>query len=186
MFIDRILYPVTALGPGKRIALWTVGCHRKCERCSNPELWNTYKEQEICPKQVADYINQICNRNLNDVDGITITGGEPFNQAGELVEVLKHLNRDIDVLVFTGYRLEDLQHDEEKKTLLEYVDVLIDGEYRYQLNDGTSALRGSINQEILFLKGKKSQEYEIYLNQGRQIQNVIYDYKTMSIGIHKE
>ena len=42
MYLDRILYPVTALGPGKRIAIWVSGCERHCNHCANPELWKQY------------------------------------------------------------------------------------------------------------------------------------------------
>lgn len=42
MYIDRLLYPITALGPGERIALWVSGCDRKCNKCANPELWDDY------------------------------------------------------------------------------------------------------------------------------------------------
>ena len=47
MYLDRILYPVTSLGPGKRLCIWVSGCNARCEGCANPELWTQRPEQFI-------------------------------------------------------------------------------------------------------------------------------------------
>ena len=47
IYIDRIYAPVTTLGPGKRIALWTSGCSKRCEGCANPELWEARPDQAV-------------------------------------------------------------------------------------------------------------------------------------------
>ena len=46
MYLDRILYPVTSLGPGKRLCIWVSGCNARCEGCANPELWTQRPEQK--------------------------------------------------------------------------------------------------------------------------------------------
>lgn len=181
MYIDRILYPVTALGPGNRIAIWTVGCSRRCPGCANPELWERYPQQKIAPQRLAEYINKLSDRGI---DGITISGGEPFDQAEEIKELLDLLKVKPEVLVFSGYSIEELQGDVSKKELLEKIDVLIDGAYVEVLNDGVSALRGSTNQQIHYLREDIKEKYAEYIKQGRQIQNFVYDYKTISVGIH--
>ena len=82
MYVARILYPVEVLGPGKRIGLWLSGCSRKCAGCSNPELWEQKKEQLISVERLSSLLHRIAlNR---PVDGMTITGGEPMDQAAEL------------------------------------------------------------------------------------------------------
>lgn len=181
MYVDRLLYPVTALGPGDRIALWVAGCKRQCKKCANPELWERQEYQRITSQKLIETINSVIG---NNIDGITITGGEPFDQATELCSVIDGLPETIDVLIFTGYKYEELLEREDARELLSRVDVLIDGEYVDGLNDNKSALRGSINQHILYLNKEIQPKYEEYLAEGRKIQNFVYDYKTVSVGIH--
>lgn len=181
MYVDRLLYPVTALGPGNRIALWVAGCKRQCKKCANPELREKQVYQKITPQKLIEAINSVIEYGI---DGITVTGGEPFDQAIELGEVIDGLPETIDVLIFTGYKYEELLEREDARELLSRVDVLIDGEYVDELNDNKSALRGSINQHILYLNKEIQPEYEEYLAEGRKIQNFVYDYKTVSVGIH--
>ncbi len=181
MYIDRILYPVTALGPGNRVAIWTVGCKRKCLGCANPELWKRHPEQKVEPERLASYVNSMKDK---QIDGITITGGEPFDQAKEIELFIENLEFQTEILVFSGYRVEELKRDVEKSHLLDKIDVLIDGAYVREMNDGKSALRGSLNQKIHFFNKNLIENYENYIQEGRKIQNFLYDYKTISVGIH--
>lgn len=181
MYIDRLLYPVTALGPGKRIALWVSGCSRHCKKCANPELWDRQEYQKITSEKLVKVISSVIG---HGIDGITITGGEPFDQATGLSEVIDGLPEQINVLVFSGYRYEELIEKQDARELLSRIDVLIDGEYVDELNDNNSALRGSLNQHIWYLNKAVQSEYEKYLAEGRKIQNFVYDYKTVSVGIH--
>lgn len=181
MYVDRVLYPVTALGPGKRVALWVAGCNRYCHKCANPELWERHDYQKITSQKLVHAIHVLIGKGL---DGITITGGEPFDQASELCEVIDGLPDSINVLVFTGFRYDELLRNAEAKELLTRIDVLIDGEYVDELNDNKSALMGSTNQHIWYLNENVQPEYEKYLAEGRKIQNFVYDYKTLSVGIH--
>ena len=181
MYIDRILYPITALGPGKRIALWVSGCNRHCKKCANPELWERQEYQKITLEKLVKAINSVIG---HGIDGITISGGEPFDQAAELCEFIDKLPEQINVLVFSGYRYAELLLKEETRELLSRIDVLIDGEYIDELNDNNSALIGSVNQHIWYLNKDAQPEYEKYLAEGRKIQNFVYDYETISVGIH--
>ena len=87
MLIDRILYPITALGPGKRLAIWTIGCSKHCFNCANPELWERDKRRDIdiagLSKAIHDSLQGCC------VDGITITGGDPLEQVDDLLDLLE-------------------------------------------------------------------------------------------------
>lgn len=182
MFVDRILYPVNSLGPGKRIVIWVAGCHRKCPKCANPELWDAKPSQKISVERMAKLLNSFADK---EVDGITISGGEPFNQAEELSRLIDLMNYKTEILIFSGYKRKELENDSIKNELLNKIDVLIDGEYVDELNDGESALRGSTNQTIHYINPTIRNKYETYLLKGRMIQNVVYDYKTISVGIHK-
>ena len=114
MLIDQVLYPVEALGPGKRVAIWVIGCTRKCAGCSNPELWDKKDRKSISSVELFSAIKQISDN--NPVDGFTITGGEPMDQAKELLELVKLLRLiSSDILVFSGYSHQELLKDATAK-----------------------------------------------------------------------
>lgn len=185
MYVDRILFPVTALGPGKRIAIWMVGCHRKCLGCANPELWIPKATQKINVTKLANLIrNTVTNKGA---DGLTISGGEPFEQSEELLALLKSIaNLKLNTLVFSGFKMEELMQRDDTRAVLKYVDVLIDGEYIKELNDGKSTLLGSSNQRINILNPKCRDSVADYVQKGRQIQNFVYGNMILSVGIHSE
>lgn len=179
MYVARILYPVEVLGPGKRIGIWFCGCPRRCKGCSNPELWNFQERYKTTPETVYKMIQDIAKNNI--IDGFTVTGGEPMYQADELHILLDYLqNISNDILVYTGYRIEDLNKEQ-----LEGVSVLIDGEYIENCNNN-AILRGSDNQEIHILDDSLKKKYELYCeNSINQIQNFTTVYGMISVGIHK-
>ncbi len=185
MYIDRILYPVTTLGPGKRIAVWTAGCERHCPGCANPELWEVKESQKISEDLLANLIKQMLLK--HKVDGITITGGEPFLQSSALASCLTRIGPERpEVLIFSGFQMDELRCDSEKRTLLLLTDVLVDGAYIRELNDGKTPLRGSSNQAIHYLNKTVIKNYEEYLERGRQIENFVYGNEILSVGIHRE
>ena len=59
MFVDRIYFPVTTLGPGERVVVWTCGCTKRCPGCANPELWETRPEAAIEPARLAAVLNDL-------------------------------------------------------------------------------------------------------------------------------
>lgn len=136
-----------ALGPGNRFVIWTQGCLRRCKGCASPEHQSLDGGYLIDTKELS---NQICS--CRQIDGITISGGEPFLQAHALTDLLNGVSEvrpELTVLVFTGNKLEELT-DLDSKAFLEKIDLLIDGEYIPDLNDG-KGLRGSSNQKFHFL-----------------------------------
>lgn len=187
MQIDRILYPVTSLGPGKRAVIWTIGCNRRCVNCANPELWEFNTKKDLSLEEIYSIIKTINEKSL--IDGITITGGEPFEQANELRELLGRIKPITeDILVFSGYTLDQLkgQYDRSIDYILDNIAVLVDGEYMDEKNDNRSVLRGSMNQQIHTLKSKFSGKYRNYILSGRKIQNVFYNNNLISVGIHNK
>lgn len=185
MNIARILYPVRVLGPGMRIGIWLAGCTRGCPGCSNPELWEQKPEYEIPVSRLVELIHSLSDK--HQVDGFTITGGEPLLQAGGLLALIEQIS-DIstDILVYTGYRLEELEDDSNTTVfnLLKSIAVLIDGEYVEDLNDN-SRLRGSSNQHIHIFKSQFECKYRDYIeNQPNQIQNFTTADGIVSVGIH--
>ncbi len=123
------------------------------------------------------------------IDGFTITGGEPFAQPGQLLNLLKHIcliSRDI--LIYTGYTLNELKELPNNYNIAEILDmaaVLIDGPFISGLNDG-KPLRGSSNQTIHMLKPDYSLIYKDYLLNPRIIENFLYNNNLISVGIHNQ
>jgi len=187
MMLARIISPVLTLGPGRRTAVWVCGCKRKCPGCANPELWDYDISKDIPAMHAAQLICAAMDQ--SDIDGITVTGGEPFDQPDELCVLLKAL-REIctDILVYTGYTLPELtaMNNQSVNDALLHIAVLIDGPYEEERNNG-AALRGSDNQNINILDESFSDKYQaqagININ---EIQNIPADGGIISVGIHKK
>ncbi|MBN2420583.1 MAG: radical SAM protein [Deltaproteobacteria bacterium] len=184
MQIARIYYPVKTLGPGHRIGIWTIGCNRRCNRCSNPELWEPDPEKDVALATIQDTLLRI--KSCSHIDGITISGGEPFLNPEELCGLVLFLKRGVseDILVYTGYTIDELYRSNNPHTIavLENIAVLIDGPYVNHLNDNTG-LRGSSNQKIIFIDPEYKQKYENAVSGKRLVQNIHYNSGFVSFGI---
>jgi anaerobic ribonucleoside-triphosphate reductase activating protein len=185
MQIVRIYYPVQTLGPGKRIGIWTVGCPHHCYRCSNPELWEPDPAREVPLASIEETLVYM-KKEKHRIDGVTISGGEPFLQPEGLSEMVKFLKAYVseDILVYTGYTIEMLQSvgDPFIAAVLGNISVLVDGPYVDDLNDNLG-LRGSSNQRVLVLNTKYKIRYKTAMTQKRVVQNVHYDSGVISFGI---
>lgn len=120
------------------------------------------------------------------ITGITISGGEPFLQAGMLALTLnrvKSLRPELNVLAFTGYHFEDLVW-EQARDLLSHLDLLIDGEYIDSLNTGVG-LRGSSNQRFIFLTDRLEPFRDQFENGARSFEMSVTDDGIFTIGIPK-
>ena len=157
MKTGRIIYPVYTLGPGKRVGIWLSGCNKRCEGCGNPELWDSGYGKDLSPAEIMVIVREFASS--DEVDGFTISGGEPFLQKEELALLLSMLSEiSEDILVYTGYKAEEITAD------LSDIAVLIDGEYIHSLCDG-HILKGSSNQRIHFLKEEYRKSYEQYIRE---------------------
>ena len=185
MNLARILYPVQVLGPGKRIGLWLCGCSRACKGCSNPELWVRKPEYEVTPQEVLSMIQRVAESHV--VDGFTISGGEPMDQAEDLAVFIRMIETiSQDILIYSGYRIEELRERKDPATeeILNQTAVLIDGAYVEELNDD-SVLRGSSNQRVHVLNPAFSDLYRSYFaGAHNQIQNFTTSDGIVSVGIH--
>ena len=178
MYISRILYPVEVLGPGKRIGIWFCGCPRRCDGCSNPELWEFQNRYKTTSETVMSLINKVSAK--NKIDGFTITGGDPFFQINDLIELIKNIKSiSDDIIVYTGYLKDDLPSQSLKD-----IAVLIDGEYIKERNNNC-ILRGSDNQRIYIFNNKYQEIYEKYLSTAKnQIQNFTTQDGYISVDLH--
>ncbi len=182
MFVKRVCYPVKVLGPGNRIGIWLAGCNRKCPGCMSPELQTTDGCKDCSLSEVQELLKRISES--NKIDGITISGGEPFLQAEELHGLVQYIRERIsdDIIIYTGYQLRELKEmrSPHVEGILSSVSVLIDGEYVEGLNDGIG-LRGSSNQQIHIFRNHE--KYAGLLNEERKLQTFRYNGQILVVGI---
>lgn len=143
----------TTNGEGICVSLWVQGCPHRCKGCHNPESWDfnggEYKNNDILLKEIYDAIS------ANGIQrNFSILGGEPLapqniNDTYYILWEVKQRYPSIKTFVWTGYTLEQLK-EMYKDTLLENVDVLIDGPFIEAERDITLKFRGSKNQRILY------------------------------------
>lgn len=184
MQIDRLYYPVKTLGYGARFGIWTIGCPRRCPNCSNPELQVPNPDKHIEVSSILSLISQYKEK----IDGVTVTGGDPFMQVdalGELLLGIEALGIE-DTLVYTGYTLDEIKSDSRMDRVLTHIGVLVDGPYIDALNDNKS-IRGSSNQHILVLRESLTDRYRDVHSWSRKSQTIYTANSLYSIGIpHKE
>ncbi len=184
MRIARSLSPVHSLGPGERVCLWTQGCKKGCPGCISPEM-----QPPTGPELPVPLLSQLLvdTAKRGNCQGLTISGGDPLEQPEELLALLKLLRPHFsDILVYTGYRLEELQAGiagEAGRACLSYIDVLIDGPYCQALNTPDCVLRGSSNQQIHFLRRELEASYRAYMAQGRQLESFVHGDTVIVTGI---
>lgn len=149
--LSRIHFPVTTLGPGRRLGIWFQGCSIRCPGCISADTW-TKKEPSV---EIVDFIEQI-QPWLNECDGFTISGGEPFEQEEALNELLLAIrSRSVkSILVYSGQALEQLLERRSVKEGL--IDCLVSDPFQIDSLQ-TLPMRGSDNQRMSFLTslGKK-------------------------------
>ena len=142
-------------GPGLRFVVFTQGCTHNCEGCHNPATHALDGGYEINADRI---LTEFFKNPL--LKGITLSGGEPFLQAGELVPIAKAVKAGKkDVVIYTGYTLEALRamNNDDVNELLSYCDVLVDGPFILAQRDLTLTFKGSRNQRIIDMNETRKQ-----------------------------
>ena len=153
-------------GEGIRTVIWTQGCKHNCKGCHNPETHSFEKgflvDTEDLKKQILSVKNQ---------DGVTLSGGDPMFQPEASAEIAKFCQENgLNVWCYTGFTVEELLKTSEinpqLKTLLENIDVLVDGKFKQEEKSLNLYFKGSKNQRVLdmkeTLKQNKAVEIEKY------------------------
>jgi anaerobic ribonucleoside-triphosphate reductase activating protein len=151
--ISRVHFPVSTLGPGQRLGIWLQGCSIRCPGCISADTW-AFGTGEI---EVSALVSEL-EPWLIECDGVTISGGEPFDQCDALLDLLTKIKSaiDIDVLVFSGYPLERLQPSLDAFSGL--VDALVSDPFD-QTAPRTLSLRGSDNQRLTLLSPRGHERF---------------------------
>ena len=143
-------------GDGLRVVLWVAGCDHCCEGCHNPVTWDPYggllfdraAEEEIFEQLKKDYIS-----------GITFSGGDPLHGANradirELAGKIKEAFPDKTIWLYTGSLWEEIRN----YSLMQYIDVVVDGEYVKELHDANLMWKGSSNQRVIDVQATLKQK----------------------------
>lgn len=146
-----------AEGPYKRMAIWFQGCNILCEGCCNPNLQELRAAHIMTVQEVLNIA--IMSKQENGIEGVTFLGGEPTLQEG-LVHLAKALcMEDLGTILFTGKRYECLD-----ETLIDAVDLIIDGRFDHLQIDEERNLIGSKNQQMIFITDRYRDSKEWFLS----------------------
>lgn len=139
-------------GPGIRLVVFTQGCRHNCPGCHNP---HTHSFEGGTLVDIDDIINQVKNNPL--LDGITLSGGEPFEQAEALSELAQRAKEmGYNIMTYTGYTFEHIIENKDKikgwDKLIGVTDILVDGRFEIAKKSMLLKFRGSQNQRIIDVK----------------------------------
>lgn len=158
-----------AEGPFNRCCIWFQGCNIHCPGCGNEELQSLFPKHILDEDQLLDIIKDA--KDKFDIEGITLSGGEPSLQKG-----LKELNEKVHelglgIIMFSGRYKKDLP-----KELVNSVDLLIDGPFVESKLDTKRILLGSENKNLSFITDRYKNQVD-YFNNPVSIEEVtIEDY----------
>lgn len=135
-------------GSGIRAAVFVSGCRHNCDGCHNKEMQNYDYGDAVEIDEVYERIM----KNVPLIKGVTFSGGEPFDSAkGLSILADKILDAGLNLWCYSGYTYEEILNsdDEFKISLLNKIDVLVDGKYKKELNENALRYTGSSNQRII-------------------------------------
>jgi anaerobic ribonucleoside-triphosphate reductase activating protein len=139
-------------GPGIRLVVFTQGCKHHCPGCHNP---HTHSFEGGTLIDIDDIIKQMKSNPL--LDGITLSGGDPFEQAEALSELAQRVkSMGYNVMTYTGYTFEYILENKDKikgwDRLINETDILVDGRFEIAKKSMLLKFRGSENQRIIDVK----------------------------------
>ena len=149
-------------GPGIRVSIFMQGCTFNCKNCFNPETHDFLGGKEF-NDEVIDKVLELCEN--ENVEGLSILGGEPMHPKNidgttKLAQKFKEKFPNKNIWVWSGFLFDK---DLKGKEVLDYIDVLVDGQYKDEFHNPLLKWRGSSNQRVIdvqkSLKGKKVIEY---------------------------
>lgn len=148
IWLHRLYHNSVVDGPGRRSVVQVAGCSIRCAGCYVPETHDRGNGELI---SISLIVEEIISRR-DEIDGVTVLGGEPFDQASSVAELVSRLkNQDFHVAIYTGNTVDQLigRCDPCVSYILTHIDLLIDGPFKSSLVDGAGEYRGSSNQRLL-------------------------------------
>jgi anaerobic ribonucleoside-triphosphate reductase activating protein len=160
ILINKAHFPVYVLGYGKRIGIWLQGCSIRCHSCCSLDTWEFDDDHGMDVAALVEWCRQI---STGDFDGVTISGGEPFDQPDALLELLKALTLwrsekggQFDILVYSGYSDRHVEHT--FAVHLKHLDAVVAGPFRQSAGREKSYC-GSDNQQMVICSAIAAARY---------------------------
>ncbi|MDR0272343.1 MAG: radical SAM protein [Clostridiales bacterium] len=169
MRIAGITYESLVDGPGIRVVIFVQGCELNCLECHNPDSHSQTGGREYTVREVMRLMKK-AGPGRKMVRGVTLSGGEPFMQAGDCAQIALEAKRiGWDVTTYTGCSYDDLKkrEDADINALLDLTDYLIDGPYIHEQRDLDLKFRGSANQRIIDMAATRKQNGRVKLYYGK-------------------
>lgn len=143
--ILNILHDTTVDGPGFRTSIYCAGCRHHCPGCHNPESWDFSAGYEVETDQLMQEIM------ADPFADVTFTGGDPFFQTEGFAELARRIKTETTKTIwcYTGFLYEHLLEQPRYRTLLEQLDVLVDGPFIMAQRNEDLLFRGSANQRLI-------------------------------------
>lgn len=143
-------------GDGLRVVLWVAGCAHCCKDCQNPITWDPNGGLPFDEAARAEIFEQL---DKDYISGITFSGGDPLHSANrpgvrELMAEIRQKYPTKTIWLYTGDVWENLMHD----SILQYVDVLVDGEFVVEQRDTKLLWKGSANQRVIDVQASLKKE----------------------------
>lgn len=137
-------------GDGLRVVLWVAGCSHCCEGCQNPLTWDPDGGLEFDASAKVEIFDQL---DKSYISGITFSGGDPLHMANKegilnLAKEIKEKYPKKTMWLYTGYDWSEIYQEE----LMDYLDVVIDGEFIVAQKDNNLMWKGSKNQRVIDVK----------------------------------
>lgn len=134
-------------GDGLRVVLWVAGCSHCCKECQNPITWDPnggLPFDEAAKQEIFDQLDKPY------ISGITFSGGDPLHSANRLevrnlMAEIKQKYPDKTIWLYTGDSWENILH----YAAMQYIDVLVDGEFQADKKDVKLLWKGSSNQRVI-------------------------------------
>ncbi len=157
MNVLTVTTPDIENGFGCRVTIWFAGCNRKCPGCHNPHTWNYNQGKKLLSNKVLNKIYKEVDKDY--IQGITLSGGDPFDQNEEALKELLVFIKDFkvkfptkDIWIYSGGYYEDFMKNDIIREILLWCDVLVDGPFIQEKKILDLPFRGSTNQRIIDLK----------------------------------
>ena len=151
-----------AAAPGVSVTFFTQGCPHRCKGCHNPETWDFNGGKEFTPQVLYEIYEAIGANGLKR--SFCVMGGEPMCEENLFLTCMVIQNvrlryPDIKIYLWTGYYYKELlkKNDPKINLILNMIDYLIDGPYIEARRDITLQMRGSSNQDIIYLKERQNE-----------------------------
>ena len=165
MHIGEIITADSANGLGIRVSIFVSGCTNRCKGCFQPQTWDFEYGRPYTP-EIEEFI--ISELSKSYYDGLTILGGEPFEQSNqrEIVKLIRRVKKELpdrNIWIYTGFTYDkDLvkggcRYIECTDEILDNTDILVDGRFVDELKKITLKFRGSSNQRIIDMRRTRAE-----------------------------